>query len=73
MATDCANPLNTNLISVSKSGSVRQDERLRKVIRTDEVFTITKRVPRRQPVYKIADYHGEELKERFTGRNCRAL
>ena len=27
---------------------------------TEEAFTVTKRVPRRPPVYKIADYDGEE-------------
>ena len=32
---------------------------------TEEIFTITKRVPRRPPVYKIADYHGEELEGTF--------
>ena len=32
---------------------------------TEEVFTVTKRVPRRPPVYKIADYHGEELEGTF--------
>ena len=28
---------------------------------TEEVFTVSKRVPRRPPVYKIANYDGEEL------------
>ena len=32
---------------------------------TEEVFTITKRIPRRPPVYKIADYHDEELEGTF--------
>lgn len=32
---------------------------------TEEVFTITKRIPRRPPVYKIADYDGEELEGTF--------
>ena len=32
---------------------------------TEEVFTITKRVPRRPPVYKIADYDSEELEGTF--------
>ena len=32
---------------------------------TEEIFTITKRVPRRPPVYNIADYHGEELEGTF--------
>ena len=32
---------------------------------TEEIFTVTKRVPRRPPVYKIADYHGEELEGTF--------
>ena len=26
---------------------------------TEEIFTVTKHIPRRPPVYKIADYHGE--------------
>jgi hypothetical protein len=38
---------------------------------TEEVFTETKRVPRRPPVYKIADYDGENWKEHFTSRNFR--
>jgi hypothetical protein len=33
--------------------------------RTEEVFTVTKRVPRRSPVCKIADYDGEELEGTF--------
>ncbi|CAB4014504.1 Hypothetical predicted protein [Paramuricea clavata] len=32
---------------------------------TEEVFTVTKRVPRRPPVYNIADYDGEELEGTF--------
>ena len=32
---------------------------------TEEVFTVTKRVPRRPPVCKIADYDGEELEGTF--------
>ncbi len=32
---------------------------------TEEVFTITKRILRRPPVYKIADYEGEELEGTF--------
>ena len=32
---------------------------------TEEVFTVTKRVPRRSPVYKIADYDSEELEGTF--------
>ena len=32
---------------------------------TEEVFTVSKRVPRRPPVYKIADYDGEELAGTF--------
>ena len=32
---------------------------------TEEVFTITKRVLRRPPVYKIADFDDEELKGTF--------
>ena len=31
----------------------------------EEIFTVTKRIPRRPPVYKIADYHGEELEGTF--------
>ena len=29
------------------------------------IFTVTKRIPRRPPVYKIADYHREELQGTF--------
>ncbi len=32
---------------------------------TEEVFTITKQIPRKPPVYKIADYHGDELEGTF--------
>ena len=32
---------------------------------TGEIFTFKKRVQRRLPVYKIADYHGEELEGTF--------
>ena len=32
---------------------------------TEEIFTVTKRIPRRPPVYKIADYRGEELEGTF--------
>ena len=32
---------------------------------TEEVFTITKKIPRKPPVYKIADYHGDELEGTF--------
>ena len=32
---------------------------------TEEIFTVTKRIQRRPPVYKIADYHGEELDGTF--------
>ena len=32
---------------------------------TEEVFTITKRIRRKPPVYKIADYHGDELEGTF--------
>ena len=32
---------------------------------TEEIFTITKLIPRRPPVYKIADYHGDELEGTF--------
>ena len=32
---------------------------------TEEVFTITQILPRQPPVYKIADYHGEELEGTF--------
>jgi hypothetical protein len=39
---------------------------------TEEVFTVTKRVPRQPPVYKIADYDGDmNWKEHFTSRNFR--
>ena len=27
---------------------------------TEEIFIVTKRVPRRPPVYRISDYHGKE-------------
>jgi hypothetical protein len=36
---------------------------------TEKVFTVTKRVPRQPPVYRIADYDGEELEGHFTSRN----
>jgi hypothetical protein len=56
--------------------SVREQVRISKAIRrtfkkgylpnwTEEVFTITKRVLRRPPVYKIADFDDEELKGTF--------
>ncbi|KAI8480635.1 hypothetical protein Bbelb_416470 [Branchiostoma belcheri] len=32
---------------------------------TDELFTIWKRIPRHPPVYRVKDYHGEELKGTF--------
>ena len=32
---------------------------------TEEVFTITKRIRRKPPVYKIVDYHGDELEGTF--------
>ena len=32
---------------------------------TEEVFTVSKRVPRRPPVYKIVDYDGEGLPGTF--------
>ena len=32
---------------------------------TEEVFTITKRIRGNPPVYKIADYHGDELEGTF--------
>ena len=32
---------------------------------TEEIFTITKLIPRQSPVYKIADYHGDELEGTF--------
>ncbi|CAB3976655.1 uncharacterized transposon-derived [Paramuricea clavata] len=32
---------------------------------TEEVFTVTKRVPRRPPVHRIVDYDGEELEGTF--------
>ena len=31
----------------------------------EEVFTITKRIRRKPPVYKTADYHGDELEGTF--------
>ena len=40
---------------------------------TEEVFTITKRIRRKPPVYKIADYHGNELEGTFMNKNCRKL
>ncbi|XP_028416753.1 uncharacterized protein LOC114540964 [Dendronephthya gigantea] len=32
---------------------------------TEEVFTVTKRIPRRPPVYRIADYDNDELDGTF--------
>ena len=40
---------------------------------TEEIFTITKRVPRRPPVYNIADYHGEELEGTFYEQELQSI
>ena len=40
---------------------------------TEEVFTVTKRLPRRLPVYKIADYHGEELEGTFYEQELQSI
>ena len=56
-----ASLFNISLTWAIKSESVKQDE----PSWTEEIFTVTKRVPRRPPVYKIADYHGEELEGTF--------
>ena len=51
-----------------KSGTVKQDERLRKItypVGPKKYLPVKKRVPRRRPVCTIADYHGEELEDTF--------
>ncbi len=38
-----------------------------------EVFSISKQIPRNPPVYKIKDYHGEELKGTFYGKELQKV
>jgi hypothetical protein len=60
-----AYPFDLSSTLATKYGSTRQERRTFKKCYlpnwTEEVFTVTKRVPRRPPVYRIADYDNDEL------------
>lgn len=59
MRTNQANLQDLNTTLVIKSVLAKQGEHLPNW--TENVFTVSKRVPRRPPVYKITDYDGEDL------------
>ena len=40
---------------------------------SEKIFTVTKKIRRRSPVYKIADYHGEELQGTFYEQELQSI